>query len=74
MQAFHVIIYYVPCHHPLYAMSTSTKSHIYVFNRFSVAYSMYITPQNPANDFRMIHSQQNNMLSYIMSLQTNIVM
>jgi hypothetical protein len=28
-------------------------------NRFSVAYSMYITPQN-------------NMLSYIMSLQMNI--
>jgi hypothetical protein len=26
----------------------------------------------PAGDFRMIHSQQNNMLSYIMSLQTNI--
>jgi hypothetical protein len=26
----------------------------------------------PADDFRMIHSQQNNMLSYIMSLQTNI--
>jgi hypothetical protein len=41
----HVIIHYVPCHHPLYAMSSSTKSHIYVLNRFSVAYSMYITPR-----------------------------
>jgi hypothetical protein len=28
----------------------------------------------PADDFRMIHSQRNNMLSYIMSLQTNIAM
>jgi hypothetical protein len=45
MQTFHIIIHYVSCHHPLYAMSSSTKSHIYVFNRFSVAYSMYITPR-----------------------------
>jgi hypothetical protein len=45
MQTFHVIIHYVSCHHPLYAMSSSTKSHIYGFNRFSVAYSMYITPR-----------------------------
>jgi hypothetical protein len=29
MQAFHVIIHYVPCHHPLYVMLSSTKSHIY---------------------------------------------
>jgi hypothetical protein len=27
-----------------------------------------------ADDFRMIHCQQNNMLLYIMSLQTNIAM
>jgi hypothetical protein len=36
----------IPRHHPLCAMSPSTKSHIYVLNQFSVAYSMYITPQN----------------------------
>jgi hypothetical protein len=42
----------IPRHHPLCAMSpstirhsSSTKSHIYVFNRFFVAYSMYITPR-----------------------------
>jgi hypothetical protein len=41
----------ITCHHPLCAMSSSTKSHIYVLNRFSVAYSMYITPQNSCGQF-----------------------
>jgi hypothetical protein len=36
----------IPRYHPLCAKSPSSKSHIYVFSRFSVAYSMYITPQN----------------------------
>jgi hypothetical protein len=42
----------IPRHHPLCAMSPSTIRHVIIhqitylfFNRFSVAYSMYITPR-----------------------------
>jgi hypothetical protein len=41
MQPFHIITRYTSCHHPLY-MSSSTKPSIYVFNRFSVANSIYL--------------------------------
>jgi hypothetical protein len=42
MQASYVTIHYTPCHHPLHAMSSSTKPSIHVFKWFSVTDSMYL--------------------------------
>jgi hypothetical protein len=58
-------------------MPSSTRPSIYVFSWFCVANNIYlwVAPQNSCswnicriNHFRAVHSQQNNMLSYIMVL------
>jgi hypothetical protein len=70
----------IPRHHPLCAMSPSTIRHViihqitYLCLQSIFCGSCISHHKILADDFRMIHSQQNKMLSYIMSLQTNIAM
>jgi hypothetical protein len=61
----HVTIHYTPCHHPPNHIFMSSIDFLWLIACIS-------HHKIPAGDFRMIHSKQNNMLSYIMSLQTNI--
>jgi hypothetical protein len=63
----HVTIYYTPCRHP--------PNHIFMsWIDFLWLVACISHRKILADDSRMIHYQQNNMLSYIMSLQTNIAM
>jgi hypothetical protein len=70
----------IPRHHLLCVMSPSTIRHVIIHSNHifmsSIDFLWLIAcishHKIPADNFRMIHSQQNNMLSYIMSSQTNI--
>jgi hypothetical protein len=82
VKVFHIITHCTPCQCPPYDMSSSSRPPIYVLNRFCLLTACiceYHTTKFPQlkymyriSHFRIVHSQQNNTLSYII-LFTNVI-